>query len=105
MRSAGVVSGVVVAQETIPRKVGDGVEEGLVPVHPATGDVLALDVAVETDEIGAAAVPERLRATVDESQIDGDISESLCLTAPSSYCVQPGGWDVKVWSRLVIMTP
>ena len=41
---------------------------------------------------------------VDESQIDGDISESLGLTAPSSYCVQPGGWDVKVWSQLVIMT-
>ena len=41
---------------------------------------------------------------VDEPQIDGDISESLGLTAPSSYCVQPGGWDVKVWSQLVIMT-
>ena len=39
---------------------------------------------------------------VDETQVDGDIGESLGLTTPSSYCVQPGGY-VKVWSQLVIM--
>ena len=58
-----------------------------------------------SDIVGDDTLDEDCLHPVDESQIDGDISESLGLTAPSSYCVQPGGWDVKVWSQLlVIMT-
>ena len=57
-----------------------------------------------SDIVGDDTLHEDCLHPMDESQIDGDISESLGLTAPSSYCVQPGGWDVKVWSQLVIMT-
>ena len=57
-----------------------------------------------SDIVGDDTLDEDCLHPMDKSQIDGDISESLGLTAPSSYCVQPGGgWDVKVWSQLVVI--
>ena len=43
------------------------------------------------DIVGDDTLDKDCLHPVDESEVDGHISESLGLTAPSSYCVQPAG--------------
>ncbi len=70
--STGVVAGIVVAQESVSRKIADRLQEAVVFVLAFAGGIATFNVAVEADQIRAGGMSKCLRASMNQAEIDLD---------------------------------